>query len=100
MKYQFVSLAESGNGVDFIILVERQPNVWQELLGRCPERLAFFGPRPQWITMEGIVAPRRVERVLNRFWNEHRPEKSEHASAAALTTRRGDELHETPRRAR
>ncbi|HEX4144119.1 MAG TPA: hypothetical protein VHY91_11350 [Pirellulales bacterium] len=83
MTYRFLSLEESGNGTDFIMAVEEQPNFWQRLLGRHAETVEFFGPHPHWITMDGMIAPRRVERVLDQFWRSHPPRNVQRAGAAA-----------------
>lgn len=88
MKYRFLSMEESGNGADFIMAVERQPNIWQRLAGQHAERVTFVGPRPYWITMEGMIAPRQVERALNQFWKAH---PSKNVERAAETAWRGME---------
>ena len=81
MKYKFVSLVESGNGTDFIMAVEEQPNPLERLLGRHAERVEFFGPHPYWVTMDGRMAIPPVERELERLWNDH-PQRGHELSGA------------------
>ncbi len=57
MKFKFLSLEESGNGTDFIMAVERQPNFWERLFGERAESVEFFGPHPYWTTMDGRPRP-------------------------------------------
>jgi hypothetical protein len=77
MKCRFLSLEESGNGTDFIMAIECQPNVLERLAGDHPEVREFFGPRPAWITMDGMAAPRKIQQVLDKFWQEHLPQTAD-----------------------
>jgi hypothetical protein len=47
------------------------------LAGGHAEVVEFFGPRPAWVTMEGMKAPPRMQRVLDGFWKAHLPEKAD-----------------------
>jgi hypothetical protein len=77
MHYKFLSLEEGGNGLDFIMVVERQPTLWQWLMGHGAEMVEYFGPRPYWVTMEGMIAPPPVQRTLDRYWKTHLPKNAD-----------------------
>ena len=47
MSYRFVSIEPSGNGTDFILAVERRPNVWQRLLGEHRRHCRILRSPPQ-----------------------------------------------------
>ncbi len=68
MRFQFRSLGPSGNGVDFILAVERQPSAWDRLFGAGSAVEEFFGPHPQWVTMQGLAVEPAMQRRLDGFW--------------------------------
>jgi hypothetical protein len=82
MRYKFLSVTESGNGTDFIMAVEKQPRLWQRWLGRRVEEVEFFGPHPEWVTMQGMIAPPRVQQILDEFWKANLPKKGDWRNVA------------------
>lgn len=73
MKYELLSIEESGNKFDYIVALRQQPNRLERWLGHRDERVAFYGHDDQWNNIDGTQPSRSIRNLLCRIWKEHRP---------------------------
>ncbi len=72
MHYELTSVGPSGNGGDLLLKVYRRPNWWDRLLRRSSGPTAYYGPHPQWVTMEGYLASQHMQHVLDELCKRQR----------------------------
>lgn len=77
MKYEFVSMKESGNHFDYIVVLRQKPNRWQRWLGRRDDRVVFYGHQDQWHTIDGTPLSRPMHKRLCQIWKAHGPSDKE-----------------------
>jgi hypothetical protein len=94
MSYEIDAIEPSGNGIDLVLKLRRRPSWWQRLWGEREQPVAFFGPRPHWITMDGREAPPHVQRAVDAVWHRYDAVRQPRiAEAWNLLDPKGDEEH-------